>query len=74
MTAKDVLESLFLDASSYENARDFTDFASDMGYDEDSRKAEATYKACGRIAAKLHQLLGDQYDNLSNRIEADNAA
>ena len=54
-TADDVLESLLSDAMVDE---DFGSFCRDMGYDEDSRKAERTHNACLRIKAKLGTLLG----------------
>jgi hypothetical protein len=40
----DVLSSLLLDVTSADQS--FEDWASDFGYDDDSRKAEATYNAC----------------------------
>jgi hypothetical protein len=67
---EDVLDSLTLDASCYENARNFEDFCSEFGYDTDSRKAEGTYKACGEIAKELRHLIGrDGYDALLNNTE-----
>lgn len=72
-TAEDVLASMMLDASSYENARDFSDWASDFGYDEDSRKAENIYKACGVIARKLRQFLGEDWNETSTE-DAEDAA
>lgn len=45
---KDVLDCLASDSSSIENARSFEEWASDFGYDTDSRKAERTFKACER--------------------------
>lgn len=63
--AESVLDSLAMDASSYENARNFEDFAAEFGYDTDSRKAEAMYRACGDTAKELRHLLGrDGYENL----------
>ena len=55
----DVLSSLALDASILD-AGSFEDWASEFGYDPDSRKAEATYRACLEIALKLRQGLGDE--------------
>lgn len=60
----DVLDCLASDASGYENARDFQDWASEYGYDTDRRKAERTYNAVKRQSRKLRNLLGDQYDAL----------
>lgn len=56
--AADILDSLASDASSYANARNFEDWAADFGYDTDSRAAEKTYIACGKIAVDLENLLG----------------
>jgi hypothetical protein len=54
-----VLHSLATDAASVDNARSFEDWASDLGYDTDSRTADRTYKTCVRQAAKLKTFLGD---------------
>ena len=56
-TAADVLSCLASDASSIDNASSFEDWAADFGYDTDSRKAERTFKACERQAAKLRAFL-----------------
>jgi len=56
----DVLDSLASDASGVENARDFEDWASDYGYDTDSRKAEDIYRAVVKQTAGLKRLLGDE--------------
>lgn len=55
-TADEVLNCLVSDARASETT--FADFCSEFGYDEDSRKAERTYKACRRIGAKLAKFLG----------------
>lgn len=55
----DTLECLVLDASTVENTRDFEEWASDLGYDADSRSAERTFRACEDGAAKLKSFLGD---------------
>lgn len=55
--AKDVLDCLASDASSADES--FEDWASNYGYDTDSRKAERTYKAVQRSAARLQKFLGD---------------
>lgn len=61
--ADDVLNCIISDAAGIENAQGFEDWASEYGYDEDSRKAERIYKACQREARKLSQFLGDEYDD-----------
>ena len=53
-----VLECLQSDISSVVNAKDFEDWASDLGYDTDSRKAEAIYRACTEIGLDVQRLLG----------------
>ena len=53
----DVLHSLASDAEVL-NAGDFDCWASDFGYDTDSRAAEATYNACVEIAVKLQSGIG----------------
>lgn len=66
-----VLDSLKLDASSYDDARDFEDFAANFGYDTDSRKAEALYRECGDQAKKLRNFLGRAaYDQLLYEVES----
>jgi hypothetical protein len=57
-SAFDVLYCVVMDAQCYENARDLEDFCADMGYDPDSRKAEAMYKACDEESKRLRQWLG----------------
>lgn len=54
----DVLDGLRSDASGVYDARDFEDWASNYGYDTDSRKAEETYRSCQKIARDLEKLLG----------------
>lgn len=55
----DVLHSLVMDADAID-CGDFEEWAEDMGYDTDSRKAEATYRACLEIGLKLRKAVGDQ--------------
>jgi hypothetical protein len=65
-----VLDCLASDASSYESARDFPDWASDFGYSDDSIKAEATWDAIEEGARDLRRLLGlDSYRQLIEDIE-----
>ena len=58
--ADDVLSCLLSDASS--DQQDFASWCADLGYDEDSRKAERTYQAVQQQTAKLQRFLGDLYD------------
>jgi hypothetical protein len=57
--AKDVLDCLASNASSVDSA-DFEEWARDLGYDPDSRKAEKTYKACEHGASRLKTFLGEE--------------
>ena len=58
--AADVLSCLLSDVSAGEQS--FEDFCGDMGYDPDSRTAEATWRACAETAPKLRRFLGDSFD------------
>jgi hypothetical protein len=62
-TLSDVLDCLASDASSFDNAQSFEDWADDYGYDVDSRKAEKTYKAVQRSAERLQKFLGESAYN-----------
>jgi hypothetical protein len=61
---KNVLDCLASDASGYENASSFEDWASEYGYDTDSRSAERTYNAIAKQSDALRRVMGDQYDTL----------
>ena len=64
-TLADVLDCLASDASGVDNVRSFDDWASEYGYDTDSRKAERTYHICKKQAQDLKALLGrDAYNQL----------
>ena len=64
-TLADVLDCLASDASGVENAKSFEDWASEYGYDTDSRKAEKTYRIIEKQAQELKSFLGaDAYDTL----------
>jgi hypothetical protein len=52
-----VLYCLVMDANVL-NSAGFEDWASEYGYDTDSRSAEATYRGCLEIALKLQAMLG----------------
>lgn len=54
----DVLSSLVMDSDVLE-VGGFEEWARDLGYDTDSRKAEETYRACLEIALKLRAAIGD---------------
>jgi hypothetical protein len=54
----DVVASLLMDSEAIDCGT-FEEWASNLGYDTDSRKAEATYRACLEIGLKLRAALGD---------------
>lgn len=54
--AQDVLQCLASDASGADQS--FSSWCSDLGYDEDSRKAFRTYRVIERQTAKLRAFLG----------------
>lgn len=57
-TAADVLHSLLLESAVLDSGG-FESWACEYGYDTDSRKAEATYKACVEIALKMRGIFSD---------------
>lgn len=62
-TAADVLEALLSDAASIENARgDFEEWAPELGFDPDSRRAEAIFQRATKQTDELRELLGDDFD------------
>lgn len=56
----EVLDCLASDAASIENSKSFEDWASELGYEEDSRRAERIYQVCVRQAEKLERFLGPE--------------
>lgn len=64
---EDVLYSLVSDADVL-NSSSFEDWANELGYDPDSRKAESIYRACLEIALKLRNGIGES--NLARLREA----
>ena len=69
-TLAEVLDCLASDASGVDNAQSFEAWASEYGYDTDSRKAEKTYNICRQQAQELKALLGkDAYDQLLHETE-----
>ena len=62
--ADDVLDSLASDADGIENATSFENWASEYGYDTDSRKAERSYRVTQRQAQKLRAFMGHEYNTL----------
>jgi len=63
--AEDLMNCLGMDAAGYENAQGFEDWASEYGYDTDSRKAEKAYRAVKSQTTKLAKFLPvDAYNEL----------
>lgn len=62
---RDVMSCLLLDYSVLD-AGGFEDWADELGYDTDSRKAEAIYRACIEIALKIRAMFADSVHELSN--------
>ena len=60
----DAAYCILSDASGVENAWDFEDWASNYGWDTDSRKAERIYRACQAVARNVKRLLGDDLAEL----------
>jgi hypothetical protein len=63
-TAADVLSSLLEDAS-VEDYSSFEDWAADLGYDPDSRKAVRTYEECLELSPRVRAFLGNDEELLA---------
>lgn len=57
-SAADIMYSLHLDGSPDFDALSFEEWASDLGYDTDSRKAEQIFGECRRIGAWIRGAIG----------------
>ena len=60
--ATDVLYCLVSDTVSVRNSSSFEEWAEDLGFDTDSRKAEASYNACVAQADDVEAFLGGYFD------------
>ena len=67
----DALYCVLSDASGYDSADGFEDWASNYGYDTDSRKAEAIYSAVAKECSNVRRLLGDDWDEFIRLDEDD---
>lgn len=57
----DVLDWVAAEAAVVETARDFEEWALQIGFDPDSRHAERVYRAWRRQTSNLRKLLGDEH-------------
>jgi len=64
-----ILDCLVSDAWSVLNSRGFEDWANELGYDPDSRKAERTYNACRETAEWLDTFLEGDLEHVATTIE-----
>lgn len=60
----DVISCLISDAQGADQG--FFDWAEDMGYNTDSRKAEAIWHACRKNSKSIRRLLGDMFVPFNN--------
>ena len=70
-TAADVIGCLLSDFTSLDCSDGFEDWASDLGYDTDSRKAERAYLLVQKQAVTFRRLAGAHYDKLVKAYEQD---
>jgi hypothetical protein len=63
-TVEDVLSTLAMDASSYENNPNFESWAEEYGYNADSRSVRKTFNQVKKQAAALKKLVGSAYEDL----------
>lgn len=61
-TAADVISCLLLDLSTIDHCDSFEEWADELGYDSDSRKAEATWRKLEAEAPKLREFFGDDLE------------
>jgi len=70
-TSEEVLECLQSDARGADDCASFEEFCDYFSYDSDSRRAEKTYKAIKRQAAKLRTFLWDLFEEFLDCEEED---
>lgn len=66
----EILHCLLVDASAIDEGS-FEDWAESLGYDSDSRKAEAMWRACVELGLKLRSALGDETFRRFRELAAD---
>lgn len=64
-TPADVLSCLCSDVNTVENSRSFEEWAGDLGYEPDSRRAERIFKTCEALAPKVRRFLGAAFEDVS---------
>lgn len=67
---RDALECFLSDGLCYDNARDFSDFCADMGYNDMSqyKRARAAWNGCKRHHEAAARLFGNNYAEILNEI------
>ena len=64
-TVAEVLECISADSTSVENARDFSEWCNEYGFDTADRSHRPIYTQCQKQAARLRKFLGeDAYETL----------
>ena len=64
-TVSEVLDCIASDAAGYENSKNFENWATDYGYDPDSRRAETIYHNVKAVSLNLKNFLGKEaYETL----------
>jgi len=61
-----VLSCLISDSISYDNADTFEEWASEYGFDTDSRNAHKTYKTVEKQTERFKKFMGESYDLIYN--------
>jgi hypothetical protein len=64
-TVVDVLYCLVADAWGVTNVSSFEEWCNDLGYDSDSRKAEAVFKACEEQVDYVTDFLGEHFEDFA---------
>ena len=67
---EEILDCMASDGSSIENVASFEEWANELGYDTDSRKAERIYNLCVKQSEELKTIMGhDAYFELLYDVE-----
>ena len=68
-TVQDVLYCLISDVQSIESTTGFEDWATNLGYDTDSRKAEKIYKGCCKEQKQIRRFLGNDFNTFAEAFQ-----